>query len=87
MKLYAITKGDRASKGQGSNKELQITLQIDPIERKKVGRVVMSCYDNTYEVYYYPINTNCDGQKINSGRVLLYQSITKGKKQKTANEH
>jgi hypothetical protein len=44
----------------------------------EIGRVVMACEDDVYTVYYYPINTNCEDQKINSGRVLLYES--KGKK-------
>ena len=82
MKLYATVTSDRASKGQGGNSRLEIELTIDPVERKEVGRVIMDYTDNIYSIYYYPINTNCQDQKLNSGRVLLYQQ-TKGKKPKT----
>ena len=82
MKLYAKTTSERASKGQGGNNEIVINLTIDPILRKEIGNVVMK-YDDLegYTVYYYPINTNCTDQKLNSGRVLLYQE-QKGEKQK-----
>lgn len=75
MKLYATTTSERASKGQGGNKQIIIDLQIDPLERMEIGRVTMNYDKDTgYTVYYYPINENCVDQKINSGRVLLYQS-------------
>ena len=80
MKLYATVKSDRASKGQGGNKEIIVDLTIDPVTRKEIGRLVMQCINDIYTVYYYPINENCTGQKINSGRVLLYQEEIKGKK-------
>jgi hypothetical protein len=80
MKLYAKIQSERATKGQGGNKEIVIDLLIDPVKRMEIGRVVMTCEDDVYTVYYYPINDNCEDQKINSGRVLLYES--KGEKQK-----
>ena len=82
MKLYAKTTSERASKGQGGNKKLEINLTIDDKLRKEIGNLIMT-YDNIegYSVYYYPINSNCVEQKLNSGRVLLYKTITKGEKQ------
>lgn len=80
MKLYATVTSDRASKGQGGNKQIVVDLLIDPIQRLEVGRVVMECVDNIYTIYYYPINENCTDQAINNGRILLYQ--TKGNNQK-----
>jgi len=78
MKLYAITTSERAKKGQGGNKEITIDLIIDPVKRKEVGRIVMQYSDlEGYIIYYYPINTNCIDQKINSGRVLLYKEKVK----------
>ena len=83
MKLYATTTSERASKGQGGNKKIEINLTIDAIKRLEIGTITMEHADGIYTIYYYPINTNCVEQKINSGRVLLYQTI-KGEKQKTA---
>ena len=78
MKLYATTTSERASKGQGGNKRIEINLRIDSIKRMEIGNLVMTQEDDKYTVYYYPINDNCREQAINSGRVLLYE--TKGKK-------
>ena len=77
--MYVKSTSERASKGQGGNKEIITTLFLE--NKFEVGRVVMTFEDNKYIVYYYPINENCTEQKINSGRVLLYE--TKDKKQKT----
>jgi len=85
MKLYATVTSERASKGQGGNKRVEITLLIHPIERKEIGRLIMKCEDDVYTVYYYPINTNCEEQELNSGRMLLYE--TKGEKQKGEETH
>jgi len=75
MKLYARTTSERATKGQGGNKEITIDLLIDPKERKEIGRVVMQYSDlEGYTIYYYPINANCTEQKLNSGRLLLYKT-------------
>lgn len=88
MNLYAKVSSERASKGQGGHHKVVIDLLIDPVKRKEIGRVVMTHEDDLYTIYYYPINENCVEQKINSGRVLLYQEkILKGKKQKTAKDY
>lgn len=63
MKLYATTTSERASKGQGGNKEIVIDLTIDPILRKTVGRIVMQANENKgfltagtdYIIKYYPV--------------------------------
>lgn len=80
MKLYATVSSERATKGQGGHKKVEILLQVDPKLRKEIGRLVMTCEEDVYTVYYYPINANCEEQDVNSGRVLLYK--TKGEKQK-----
>ena len=80
MKLYASVSSERATKGQGGNKQVTVNLKIDPVARKEIGNLVMRHENGIYTVYYYPINENCLEQKLNSGRVLLYE--TKGEKQK-----
>lgn len=80
MNLYATTTSERASKGQGGNKELVVNLKIDPERRMEIGNIVMKHEDGIYTVYYYPINENCTDQELNSNRILLYE--TKGKRQK-----
>ena len=70
MKLYATITSDRASKGQGGNKKIEILLQVDPKRRLEVGRLVMTEQDELYEIYYYPITTNVGV----GGRTLLYSS-------------
>lgn len=86
MKLYATITSERATKGQGGNKLIEITLIIDPVKRKEVGRVIMRYGDKGegehegYTIFYYPITSNCEEQKIKNGRILLYQE--KGEKQK-----
>lgn len=78
--MYIKAISERASKGQGGNKEIITTLFLE--NKFEVGRVVMTYNEfEGYKIYYYPINENCTEQKINSGRVLLYE--TKDKKQKT----
>lgn len=42
---------------------------------KEIGRLVMTKDDDVYRVTYYPINSNCREQKLNSGRVLLYETL------------
>jgi hypothetical protein len=75
MKLYANTTSERASKGQGGNREIVIELTIDEKERKMIGRVVMRYEEDAgYTVYYYPI-TETTGK---GGRILLHEE--KGKK-------
>lgn len=74
MKLYATVTSERASKGQGGNREVVINLKIDPKKRMEVGKLVMRCEDDTYTIYYYPINQNCTDQELKEGRLLLYQS-------------
>ena len=74
MNLYTIATSERASKGQGGNKKIVIDILVDAKKRLEVGRVTMDYEDGIYTIYYYPINENCTEQKINSGRVLLYQT-------------
>lgn len=79
MRLYTTVTSDRASKGQGGNREIVIDLTIDPVKRKTVGRVVLQYGEKGegvhegYTIFYYPIITECKGQKVKDGRVLLFQ--------------
>lgn len=75
MKLYTtITseKGKPATKG--GNSQIVINLTIDPVKRKEIGNLVLR-YDEIsgYSVNYFPINANCQSQKINCGKVLLFE--------------
>ena len=85
MKLYATVTSERATKGQGGHKQVEILLQIDPKLRLEVGRLVMTCEDDKYKIYYYPINENCTDQVYKSGRILLYETMgdKKGEKEKS----
>ena len=71
MKLYATTTSERGKPtGKGGNKRIEILLTIDPIERKEIGRVVMSYEAGAgYTVFYYPI-TATTGK---GGRILLHE--------------
>jgi hypothetical protein len=80
MKLYAITTSENGKPvGKGGNRQLEISLTIDPIKRKEIGKLILRYGEKGegehegYTIFYYPINENCREQKINSGRVLLYQ--------------
>lgn len=54
-KLYATATSEKASKGQGGQKQLEILLQVDPKLRTEVGRIVMKAEDSGYTIKYYPI--------------------------------
>ena len=73
MNLYAKTTSERASKGQGGNKELVIDLTIDDKRREEVGTVVMSVDNGAYSVLYYPKDNK---------KVVLYKSQEKQKGEK-----
>jgi hypothetical protein len=80
MKLYATTTSERASKGQGGNHKLVINLQIDSKKRMEIGNLVLTCTtypkgNDVYDLVYYPINSNCQDQDINSGKVVLLNNF------------
>lgn len=88
MKLYAKMTSERGKEvTKGGNDKIIINIKIDNNKRFEIGNLVLTCSSfpsNTnlpkdfFELTYYPINTNCQDQKINSGKVVLYQ--TKNKK-------
>jgi len=89
MKLYATTTSERASKGQGGNNKIVVNIKIDGEKRMEIGNLVLTCTSfpgnktlpkDFFELTYYPINENCTDQKLNSGKITLYQ--TRGKSQK-----
>lgn len=82
MKMYTEATSERATKGQGGNNKIVINLMLE--NSFEIGNLVFTCTtypknNDVYELTYYPINENCQNQKINSGKITLYK--TKGKKQ------
>lgn len=72
MKLYATVTSERASKGQGGNKQVTIELAFECYGRQPFGRIVMTHNDGDYEAYFYPI-----GDVTNTGgRILLHSYPT-----------
>jgi hypothetical protein len=69
MKLYATTTSDRASKGQGGNEYIRITLQSD---RKKEDFVIV----------YTPDSLRVCASTEDGGALLYEVDKEKGKQQK-----
>lgn len=73
MKYYATTESERATKGQGGNKLLKITLQRDPKQRKVT------------HVIEYGENGLTVSAVTDDGGIIVYQE--KGEKKKGETEH
>ena len=82
MELYITATSERATKGQGGNKEIVIDLNFGKVT---FGRVSLrhNNGDNKNTAYFYPI-TAVTGK---GGRILLHEEELKDKKQKTVKEH
>jgi len=77
MKLYAITTSERASKGQGGNKKLEIELTIGSAkERIPFGKMVLTQNNDVFILMFQDRNTNIHN---------LDSYTLKGKKQKSDN--
>ena len=62
MKLYATTTSERATKGQGGNKRLDIQLTVGNIERLEAGVVSMREIEkNKFSIIYW---RNGQGQNL-----------------------
>lgn len=81
MKLYATIESDRATKGQGGNKQLDILLQIDPKLRVEAGRIVMKAEEDGYTIKYYPI-CGASYRATKDKNVITLLDTTNSKKQK-----
>ena len=57
MKLYAQTDSDRASKGQGGNKNVTTvyTIEHDTKEREEIGRTTVTRTDNDFVMTHVPV--------------------------------
>lgn len=84
MKLYATVSSERASKGQGGSKKLEVLLQIDPKQRIQVGRIVMISEDDGYTIKYYPI-CGASFRATNDKNVITLLDTTHPKSQKAIN--
>ena len=81
MKLYATITSERATKGQGGNKQLEILMQVDAKLRAEVGRVIMKAEDDGYTIKYYPISGAAFRATKGKNVIILFDT-TKGEKQK-----
>lgn len=89
MKLYATITSDRASKGQGGNKELVINITVGNISRREIANIVLRTnggslgYDekNMYALEYYPVNRN------KGGRIVLDKGDIEESGLKKCNNH
>jgi len=87
MKLYATVSSERASKGQGGNREIVINLKVGNISRREIANIVLrtsggSLQDGIdtgkYALEYYPVNRGKGGRTVlDSGEIE-----EKGKKKK-----
>lgn len=76
MKLYATTTSERATKGQGGNKYIDIDiLDGDATTQRKVAKINIYIENNQTYLKY----NDCVGNDI-------FENITKGKRQKGDNK-
>lgn len=88
MKLYATTTSERASKGQGGNRYLDIQLTVSS-ERVSAGRVIVEPSGTGYKVFYIPPAgmTKADGVTLSEITAEYIESKTKCEKQKGEKTH
>lgn len=88
MKLYATVKSDRATKGQGSNKDLLIVLTAEINgERVEVAFMSMIVTDKGYYNFEYRLpDGQTDMQKVSSTS-YHYGDTPKGEQQKGECKH
>lgn len=84
MKLYATITSERASKGQGGNKNIEVVLlgQTDDKENKVVAKI-HGYHDKENGIIRYVVNPMTTSYLFNhNGNVLDITLQTKGKQQK-----
>jgi hypothetical protein len=76
MKLYATTTSERASKGQGGNNELVISLmwENEYKERYEVAQVIFTNTKDGYNISFF------DSEEEGTPRTLKETGKTKGNK-------
>lgn len=74
MKLYAKVTSERATKGQGGNKQIVIDLMIENPNRKRMTMLQLNNYDDRFELSI--MRGGC------SWEVIATEYKTKGEKQK-----
>lgn len=86
MKLYATTTSERASKGQGGNKEINIVLQADAKKRKTVARLLFAPNQHVKDAYFINVYTDRGMTafefNLNVGALSTQIKETKGEKKK-----
>ena len=80
MKLYATTTSERASKGQGGNKQVEILLQVDDKLKVQAGRIIMKAEQDGYIINYYPI-CGASFRATKGKNIVPLLDTIKGKKQ------
>lgn len=80
MKLYATTTSERASKGQGGQKQILtvLTAEIDG-QRQEIGSISAVLYCNDVIGDYYNVEIITPTHKVITEKVKM---MTKGEKQK-----
>lgn len=81
MKLYATTTSERASKGQGGNKFIQVDFEVehDDGTREHMGQALLQRVDDSFYLHY------AAGKGTSSDEIdCIEVKKAKGNKQKTA---
>lgn len=73
MKMYANVSSERASKGQGGNKYIEIILTVETENRREnVGRMLLEEHEGSYNLSYF---SEADGE------YGVIDTVEKGKRQ------
>ena len=73
MKLYATTTSERASKGQGGNKEIIVSLNVGSADdSREVAQIILTAFnDNTYRIDLFDSETGGTPSKWKHGTLSL----------------
>ena len=85
MKLYATSTSERASKGQGGNREIKIDLTIDDTIRASAGSVTLTRAETLTDSDMYRVMYQCPDEAESGGSSILFEQEikkTKGKQKK-----
>lgn len=87
MKLYATTTSERASKGQGGNKEIVIDIRAGSTARELIARIKVfpSPYDTTEGYENYIVQwVETTRQEVETGNIIHgeVRGVSKGKQKK-----
>ena len=79
MKLYATITSERASKGQGGNNHLRLSLKVGSAKdsRDIANLTLVALKNGGYELFYWNKDTDSDAKCLQTGEIK-----SKGKQQK-----